>query len=64
MTEPCIEIRQDGPLFRVDITPADALPQGWLRPESFANRPLARMGARLISDATGLPIVDRAKVGS
>lgn len=58
-----IEITREGGLFRLAVTPADALPVNWARPETFASAPLARLGARILADATGLPIVDLAKAG-
>ena len=63
MTAPHIEIRRDGAVFRVAIDPAEALPKGWHRPETFSSLPLARMGAKIMAEATGLPIVDMVKTG-
>ena len=54
-----IEIRRDGPLYRIAVEPVEALPTGWHRPQTFSSRPLARMGAKLMSEATGMPIIDQ-----
>lgn len=59
--EPHIAIEREGPLFRLAIMPPDALPAGWSRPETFSSRPLARMSARILADATGWPIIDQTK---
>lgn len=57
---PQIEICRDGPMFRVVVTPADILPPSWTAPSTFSSMPLARMSAKLLADASGLPIVDMA----
>lgn len=54
-----IEIRRDGPLYRIAVEPVEALPKGWHRPQTFSSHPLARMGAKLMSEATGMPIIDQ-----
>ncbi|MBN8844308.1 MAG: hypothetical protein J0H88_13785 [Sphingomonadales bacterium] len=64
MSRAHIEIRRDGPLFRIAVNPETALPKGWNRPQTFSSHPLARMGAKLMSDASGLPVVDMAKAGN
>lgn len=64
MTDAHIAIVRDGPFIRVTVIPPEALPANWSRPETFSSLPLARMGARLLADASGLPIVDAAKAGS
>lgn len=55
---PQICIERDGPTFRVVVTPPDALPAGWSRPETFSSSPLARMSAKLLAEASGFPVVD------
>lgn len=60
MTDARIEITRDGPLFRVTVTPADILPPSWTAPSTFSSMPLARISAKLLADASGLPIVDLA----
>lgn len=62
--EPHIAIAKDGPFFRVVVSPPEALPSNWHAPETFSSAPLARLSARLLSVASGLPIVDQAKAGS
>lgn len=62
--EPHIAIERDGPLFRLAILPPDSLPDGWSRPETFSSRPLARMSARILSEATGFKVVDLEKENS
>jgi len=60
MTEPHISIAKDGPFWRVIVEPETALPAGWSRPSTFSSQPLAAMSAKLLSQASGLPIVDAA----
>lgn len=64
MTSPHIAIAKDGPFWRVIVEPETALPAGWSRPSTFSSQPLAAMSAKLLADASGLPIVDMAKAGS
>lgn len=59
-----IEIRRDGPFLRVVVHPAEALPANWSAPSTFTAAPIARMAAKLLADASGLPVVDRTKVNS
>lgn len=54
-----IEIRKDGPFLRVVVLPPEALPANWSAPSTFSSAPLARMSAKLLSEASGLPIVDQ-----
>ena len=63
MNDHRIEIRRDGPLYRIAVEPDDALPTGWHRPQTFSSHPLARMGAKLLANASGLPVVDTTKGG-
>lgn len=60
MDAPAIHVTRDGPFYRVSVTPADALPDNWSAPATFSSAPMALMSARLLSDASGLPIVDMA----
>jgi hypothetical protein len=57
--EPYIEVRKDGPFFRVVVLPPDALPANWHGPSTFSSAPLARISARLLAQASGLPVVDQ-----
>lgn len=57
-----IEIRKDGPFLRVVVSPPEALPANWSAPSTFTAAPIARMAAKLLSEASGLPIVDETKV--
>jgi hypothetical protein len=60
--DPQIQIESDGPIFRVVVTPPDALPASWSRPETFASHPIARMGAKVMSEALGWPVVDLTRL--
>ncbi len=55
---PHISLRRDGPFYRVRAVPADALPPSIRRSETHAGYLAALMTARILSDASGLPIVD------
>jgi len=59
--DPHISIQRDGPFIRVVVLPPDALPANWSAPSTFSSAPLARMSAKLLASASGLPIVDLAK---
>ncbi len=61
---PQILIECDGPTFRVVVTPPDALPANWSRPETFASHPIARIGAKVMGDALGWPVVDLTEQGN
>lgn len=54
-----IEIRREGPFWRVAVKPETALPDGWREPSTFSSAPLARMAAKVLADASGLPVVDQ-----
>ena len=58
-----IEIRKDGPFLRVVVSPPEALPEGWHGPSTFSSAPLARAAAKLLADASGLPVVDTTRGG-
>lgn len=60
---PHIEIRREGPFWRVAVAPESALPEGWRGPSTFSSAPLARLAAKILADASGLPIIDVAKAG-
>lgn len=57
--DPHITIQRDGPFYRLAVLPPDALPDGWRRPSTFSSAPLARSAAKLLAEASGLPIVDQ-----
>ncbi|SKB85399.1 hypothetical protein SAMN06295937_102354 [Sphingopyxis flava] len=61
--DPHIEVRKDGPFWRVVVLPPEALPDGWCRPSTFSSAPLARLAAKLLADASGMPIIDQATGG-
>lgn len=63
MIRPHIAIRRDGPFWRVIVEPETALPAGWSRPSTFSSQPLAAMSAKLLAEASGLPIINQAKAG-
>lgn len=63
MTGPHIAIAKDGSFWRVLVEPETALPAGWSRPSTFSSKPLAAMSAKLLAEASGLPIIDTAKAG-
>lgn len=60
---PQIQIESDGPTYRVLVIPPDALPSNWSRPSTYASRPIAALGAKMIGDALGWPVVDLTKAG-
>lgn len=55
---PHISLGRDGPFFRVRAVPADALPPTVRQPETYAGYLAASMAAKVLADASGLPIVD------
>lgn len=61
MNDHRIEIRRDGPFLRVVVSPPEALPASWSAPSTFTAAPIARMAAKLLADASGLPIVDTTR---
>jgi hypothetical protein len=64
MTGPAqqIQIERDGPTFRVVVPPPDALPANWSRPKTYASHPIACLGAKLIGEVLGLPVIDLTRV--
>lgn len=57
---PHISLRKDGPFYRVGPVPADALPPSIRQPETHVGYLSAPTAAKLLSQASGLPIVDHA----
>ncbi|MBL9066464.1 MAG: hypothetical protein JNN10_09245 [Sphingopyxis sp.] len=55
---PAIHIRRDGPLFRVQVLPPEAMGKTLQRPETYASATTARMAAKVLSQMTGWPITD------
>lgn len=58
VANPHISLRKDGPFYRVQPIPADALPPSIRQPETHVGYLSASMAAKMLSDASGLPIVD------
>ena len=58
VANPHISLRKDGPFYRVQPIPADALPPSIRQPETHVGHLSASMAAKMLSDASGLPIVD------
>lgn len=56
--DPVIHIRKDGPMFRVQVIPPDALPPSFSVPSTYLAVAVARMSAKVLSDATGWPVTD------
>jgi len=56
--DPHIALRKDGAFYRVRPVPSDALPPSIRQPETHAGHAAALMAAKVLSQATGLPIVD------
>lgn len=56
--DPHIALRKDGPFYRVQPVPSDALPPSIRQPETHAGYAAASMAAKVLSQASGLPIVD------
>lgn len=56
--DPVIHLRRDGPLYRVQIFPPDALPPSFSVPSTFLSVSIARMSAKVLADATGWSVVD------
>lgn len=61
---PAIHIKKDGPLFRVLVIPPDALPPSFSVPSTYLAVSVARMSAKVLSDATGWPVTDLTDVRS
>lgn len=59
MSDPHINIQRDGPFIRVVVLPPEALPANWSAPSTFTSLPMARMSAKLLAEASGLPVVDQ-----
>lgn len=55
---PVIHIRKDGPFYRVQVIPPDALGKMLQRPETYASDVTARMAAKVLSGITGWPVTD------
>lgn len=53
-----IHIKQDGPIYRVQILTPQQLEGSIARPESYAGVIAARQAAGWLSKATGLPVID------
>jgi len=62
--KPAIHLTRDGPLFRVQIFPPDALPPSFAVPSTYLAVSIARMSAKVLSDATGWPVTDLTDVRS
>lgn len=58
MIAPAIHIRKDGPLFRVQVLPPDALPPSFSVPSTFTSHAVAKMSAKVLADATGWAVTD------
>ncbi len=58
---PQIHLTKDGPFYRVRVEPRDALPGHVLVPETHAGLLSASLAARLLSNATGFPIINHDK---
>lgn len=56
-----IHLRKDGPFYRVRVEPKDAKPASIHAPETHAGHLAATMAAKLLSDATGFPVIDHTK---
>lgn len=56
--EPVIHLRRDGAIFRVLVIPPEALPTSVFVPSTFLAASVARMSAKVLSDATGWQITD------
>lgn len=61
---PHISLQKDGPFYRVQPIPADALPPSIRQPETHVGYLSAMMAARLLATATGLEIIDHTKAGA
>ena len=55
---PHISLRKDGPFYRVQPIPADALPPSIRQSETHIGHLSATMAAKVLSQASGLPNVD------
>lgn len=58
LPSPRIEIRRDGPFYRLSIYPADALPASAMRPATHASHASAAREAEIVRSATGWPLLD------
>lgn len=59
---PSIHVRKDGPFYRVQVQPPEALGKMLQRPDSYASDVTARMAAKVLANITGWPIIDQTKV--
>lgn len=62
-SDPQIHVRKDGPFWRVQVLPPEALGKMLQRPDSYASDVTARMAAKVLAGITGWPIVDLTKAG-
>lgn len=62
--EPVIHIKKDGPFYRVQVIPPDALGKTLQRPDSYASDVTARMAAKVLSGITGWPVTDLTRAGA
>lgn len=56
--EPVIHVRRDGGLYRVQVIPPEAVPPSFSVPSTFLAVSIARISAKVLSDATGWPVTD------
>lgn len=61
---PAIHIRQDGPFYRVQVIPPEAMGKTLQRPETYASTTTARMAAKVLSNITGWPVTDLTRASA
>ena len=60
--DPVIHVKKDGPFYRVQVLPPDAMGKRLQRPDSYASATTARMAAKVLADLTGWPVTDLTEV--
>ena len=64
LPSPRIEIRRDGPFYRLSIDPAGSLPESALRPTTHCSHMSAAREAEIMRRATGWPVIDHTLCGA
>ena len=62
--DPVIHVRKDGPFYRVQVIPPDAMGKMLQRPETYASDVTARMAAKVLAGITGWPVTDLTAVNT
>lgn len=56
--DPVIHVRKDGPFYRVQVIPPDAMGKALRRPDTYVSATMANMAAKVLSNITGWAVTD------